>query len=282
MINQSPQVLQAKMRQNAITERQKNPIQRKINSMETKQGTQWYDDERIDLGFFPTKEKLVEVLRKNVTVPVFDLSGKSMERIEELYGTKIYSRKSGPFVFNLTQDNANGANRIEVNVDGETDPVGYANFTIEQWPTLGDPGQDEDYSKAHVLGRTDKVSHLTGIYNLSMTRDGPADIYNGFGRQLLHMVEMKSIAHGAGLIYLEPANAAVRTDPNTNEKQMISPTGFYQKYGYGFDGAAMGHNWVRSIAEAEGFGLDMAQQVKYAQRQVAVKLEGTLSKALGG
>lgn len=281
-INASPIVQRAKQMQAKMNAqgRQEGVLQGKIQSMETEQGLQWYDDERIDLGFHPTKEKLVEVLRDNVTVPVFDLSGKGMERINELYGTKIYSRKNGPFAYAIAADDANGANRIEVSTQDEPGPVGYANFTIEQWPLLKDPRQDEDYTMAHVLGRYGKVAHLTGIYNLSMTREGPADIYNGFGTKLLRLVEQRAYAHGAKLIYLEPANAAVRKEPNTNEKEMQSPIGFYQKFGYGYDGTANGHNWQLAVAEAQGFGLDDQTQIKYAQRQIAIKLEGKLSKLL--
>jgi hypothetical protein len=73
-------------------------------------------------------------------------------------------------------------------------------------------------------------------------RDGPADIYRGFGRELLRQVEQHAKAEGAWMIYLLPSPNNVRVDPNTNEKRMEDPTAFYQKEGYKPDPGQKAHN----------------------------------------
>ena len=255
--------------------------QAKIDHIETPNGLQWFDNENVELGFFPTREKLVEVMRANYAdkeVPVFDMRGESIEKLNELYGTKIFHRKRGPFTYQIVQSNADGQNRIEVYAPDETEPVGYANFTIETWQNLGVPNANEYYTKAHVLGLVPKVAHLTGIYNTSMTRNGPADIYNGFGNALLQRVEQLAHAHGAEIMYLEPAKADVRKEPNTNEKERQDPTGFFTKHGYGLDAASLPHNWAKAMSEIGGLGLSPQDSAKYAQNQVKGKLAGMLSK----
>jgi hypothetical protein len=285
MANNSPQVRQLKALQRrhkiASGNQKKNPIQRKIAFIEADGSKLWYDDENIDLGIFPTKEKLVEQMQEHSgPVPIFDLSGKTSERLNELYGTKIYGYKNGPYTFNYTQLDRNGRCRIEVTTPNEDAPVGYAEFTMQTFDKLPAPAANENYTKAHVLGNAPKVAHLTHLYNNTLLRQGPDDMYRGFGGKLLTMVEQDAKGMGATIIYLEAASSNVRKEPNTNEMEMKNSLSFYHKFGYGLDGTAAAHNWVKAVADAQNMRLEESAQLTFARNQVKALMEGMICKTV--
>lgn len=126
--------------------------------------------------------------------------------------------------------------------DVPEEPLGRATFKIMESEQQA-PGEDEPYLHEHVVGaREGQVAELTGIYNHTLMSDGPADIYRGFGRELLRQVEQRAKARGAWMIYLLPSPNNVRVDPNTNDKRMEDPTSFYLKEGYRSDPGQKAHN----------------------------------------
>ncbi|MDB4951378.1 MAG: hypothetical protein JWM27_4027 [Gemmatimonadetes bacterium] len=186
----------------------------------------------------------------------------------------------GEYAFAWAADSAAGG-RVEVSTPLEDGIIGYANFTLENKGLVAAPAADAAYTQAHVLGRqAGVVCYLSGIFNLSLTRDGPANIYRGFGNALLGMVEAKAGQRGAGLIYLVPSVTPARTSPNSNVKANADPTGFYTHHGYAVDAAATQHN--AAIVEAQYAGLGVPQEQIDAQKPMftANALGGILSKAL--
>lgn len=263
-------------------------VQRKVESLIVGDQTLWYDDEDLELGTFTTKEALLAAMRDR-PVKLFDPKGKNVEQVFEAHELEVddlpdlvphYARRTGPYNYAYTQFDKNGLCRLEVRTPDEPDPVGYAQFRIETVAAKALPGEGEAYTKEHVLAREGKVAHLTHLYNNTLIRDGPADIYSGFGTALLRMAEQDAKGAGARLMYLEAANSLVRTDPDTNVKEAQASSTFYAKYGYGVDPASAAHNWAIAQAEAEGFGVAMEQQVAYIQRKLKVMLEGMMSKTL--
>ena len=130
------------------------------------------------------------------------------------------------------------------------------------------------------MAREGKVAHLTHLYNKTLLRDGPADIYFGFGAELLKKAEQDAKGCGARLMYLEAAKASVRTDPNTNEKVSQDSTSFYTKFLYGTDAQSAVHNWSIAIMESQNWGLNDEERIKYVQTRLKTLLEGMLSKEL--
>lgn len=197
---------------------------------------------------------------------------------EEYY---TFSADDVEYRYVWAQDSADGG-VIDVFSENEEERIGYAAFSLENKALQAGPGAAEAYTKAHVLGRVAGiVCHLNQIMNLSLTRDGPDHIYRGFANTLMQMVEVKARARGARLIYLEPAKSAVRTDPNTNDKQMQDPTAFYTtKHGYSLDAAATLHNATVVDTMYAGMGLPVEQVNAQKGPFNLAQLGGMLSKAL--
>lgn len=193
---------------------------------------------------------------------------------------RTYARRRAVYSYRYAELNPDGACTLEVYAPGEEDRVGYATYVMETPAPRAGPAQDATYTKAHVLGRYPKVAHLTHLYNETLGRDGPDDIYTGFGEVMLRMVEEDARGMGARLLYLEAASSPVRQDPNTNEKRVVASKPFYQKYRYASDDRAAAHNWMLAMAAAQRMGLDERTKIDYVQRQIEVMLEGMLSKAL--
>jgi hypothetical protein len=267
---------------------EQNPIQLKVASLITGDQEVWYDDENIALGFFPTKLALLEAMRDQ-PVKLFDITGRNLEQIREIseflptpvsQPIKLYQRKTGPYTYRYTAFDPKGLCRLEVTTPGEPAAVGFVQFIIEDLKPLARPKEHEPYTKEHVLAREGKVAHLTHLYNTTLQRNGPADIYSGFGVQLLKMAEQDAKLCGAKLMYLEAASSMVRTDPNTNEKKLQNSISFYTKFGYGTDAASAAHNWGYAMRESERFGLPLEGQITYVQGRVKSLLGGMLSKEL--
>lgn len=206
--------------------------------------------------------------------PAVQRGGKMGKDTAETY--LVLGEDVAEFQYVWKEDTAGGG-LIEVHTALESERIGYASFKLRDVQQVAPPQANEPYSGEHVLGsRAGKVCHLTGIYNLSLTRNGPAHIYRGFADALMEKVEAKARARGAHLIYLEPAATPVRKDPNSNEKETKDPTGFYTRRGYALDAAATQHN--RAYYGAELAGLNPSE-ADLATLNRAI-LGGMLSKAL--
>lgn len=161
--------------------------------------------------------------------------------------------------------------------------VGYARYTLEAQDADGfeAPEDEAPYTAEHVQARMRAeapLAHLTGIYNETLTRDGPADIYRGFAVELLSRIEQHAQDEGAEAIYLEPATSPVRQDPNTNTKVNTDPTGFYTARGYAIDDTALAHN--RDVAEGVLPG-NMEDRDNQKETMARNLTGGVLFKALG-
>jgi hypothetical protein len=186
----------------------------------------------------------------------------------------------GEYALTWAADSAAGG-RVEVTTGIEDGRIGYAAFTLENKAAVAAPAAAATYTQAHVLGRrAGVVCYLTGIFNESLTRDGPANIYRGFGNALIGAVEAKARERGAVLIYLVPSVTAARTSPNSNVKVMRDPTGFYTHHGYAVDAAAMLHNAAIVEEQYRGMGVPQAQVDAQKPMFNANALGGILSKAL--
>ena len=170
------------------------------------------------------------------------------------------------YAITVAQANREGACRLEVTHPGEKEIVGYANFTMERHRATPTPSPDKPYTDRDFLGRVRTAANLTGIFNTTLTRPGPADIYQGFGNRLMKEVEMVARRMGARYLYLAPSETPVRKDPNTDEMVSQDPAGFYAKHGYGYDPTAAAHN-------ASVYGEDAAMMTR-------AELQGMLSKEL--
>ena len=181
---------------------------------------------------------------------------------------RIYERKAGPYGVgwgDLTDDGAT----LLVMVADEPKPVGRATFKMKTISVRDRPARDEPYTTEHVVGSAlGKVAHLSGIYNDTLGRDGPADIYSGFGVQMLTTVEKKAKELGAWMIYLEAAPSPVRQDPNTNEKVVTDPAGFYKRFGWMPDPVQKIHNSMFLRAQAKELGLQPADAAAYVENML--------------
>jgi hypothetical protein len=148
----------------------------------------------------------------------------------------------------------------------EKEIVGYANFTMERHRARPAPVPSAPYTDQHFLGRARSTANLKGLFNTTLTREGPANIYQGFGNELMQAVETLARRMGARYLYLAPSETDVRKDPNTDEMVSQDPTGFYLKHGYGYDPTALAHN-------ASVYGEE-------AVRMTRMELQGFLSKEL--
>ncbi|MCG8457862.1 MAG: GNAT family N-acetyltransferase [Holophagales bacterium] len=188
--------------------------------------------------------------------------------------------RKAPYEFKESKVNSKGMFKIDVYTKDEKESIGYAVIEVQKIAKSKPPKQDEPYTKADVLAREGVVAHLHRLFNETLTRDGPADIYRGFGVELLKRAEDLAKRMGARLMYLEAATSDVRTSPSTNDKESVDPTPFYTKFGYGVDAESAAHNWAFAMAQAEQAQLEMSQSIKLAQRQVKGLIEGMLSKML--
>jgi hypothetical protein len=193
---------------------------------------------------------------------------------------EVFARRRAQYTYRYAALDPDGTCTLEVFAPLEEGRVGYATYVMQAPQAAQAPRADQPYTKEHVLGRYGKVAHLTHLYNLTLTRDGPADIYSGFGEALLQQVEGDARGMGARLMYLEPANSMVRTDPNTNAKQAVASKSFYTKNGYGSDQVAAVHNWSLVQAPLQGMQMEEGAKIAYIKRQLEVRLEGMLSKAI--
>ena len=191
-----------------------------------------------------------------------------------------YSKKFGPYTYKYKSQDPKGQNRLEVYAADEAEPVGYAMYRIEEFASKDAPAPNTIYGKEDVLARAGKVAHLTHFYNTTLGRDGPADIYAGFGTALLKKVEKDAKAAGARMMYLEAAGSPVRQDPNTKEKKTVESETFYAKFQYGTDLDAMGHNWTLALKEIQGIEMDDETRFNYIQKRLSTMLEGMMSKIL--
>lgn len=168
-----------------------------------------------------------------------------------------YQNKRGAYDIGWVSLSPDEGGTLNVWVNGETDPIGRASFDLRHVPFAPPPGPDEPYTKEHIIStRTGLVAHLSGIYNNTLTRDGPADIYSGFGAQMLARIEETARNCGAWMIYLEAAPSRVRVDPNSNVKEMQDPAGFYAKFGWGEDLDQLLHNSTYLARQATQYGID--------------------------
>lgn len=195
--------------------------------------------------------------------------------------------KDGPFTFKKAKCKitygqfSKTGGELLVFVPEEKEAIGRASFEIKDVPLAPRPKADEPYTKEHTVGvRAGKVAHLTGIYNLSRTRDGPADIYTGFGEQLLQFVEQDAKGLGAWMIYLEAAPSPVRVDPNTNEKVIQDPATFYARFGWGPDLAQQAHNSAYLQAQAKALQLTAEETLRYVTKSLEALREAVWMKVL--
>ena len=191
-----------------------------------------------------------------------------------------YALKKAEYKFSYkTLTKAGG--ELQVFAPDEAEPVGRASFAIQDRPLTGRPGKNEPYTTEHITGaRAGKVAHLSGIYNNTLRRNGPADIYTGFGEQLLKMVEEDCKGLGAWMIYLEASPSPVRLDPNTNDKATRDPAGFYAKYGWGKDLAQQAHNSAFLRAQAAQLELNEQETARYVTQMLESIRAATWTKVL--
>lgn len=195
-------------------------------------------------------------------------------------GKGPFASKKAGYKFDYKQF-TNAGGELQVLAPDEKDPVGRATFVIEDRPLVPGPAKDERYTTEHIVGsRKGKVAHLSGIYNNTLTRNGPADIYTGFGEQLLKLVEQDCKALGAWMIYLEASPSAVRLDPNTNDKEVRDPAGFYARFGYGHDLAQQAHNSAYLRAQAAELELDEEVTRQYVTQMLESIRAATWTKVL--
>ncbi len=122
-------------------------------------------------------------------------------------------------------------------------PVGYVSFSFENKQQVAAPGQNAPFTGENILGRAaGRVCRVGGLYNISLTRPGPANIFSGFADTLMDMAERKARERGATLMYLEPAVSEVRKSPNNNEKEDKDPYRYYTRLGFEDDPQARAHN----------------------------------------
>ncbi len=191
------------------------------------------------------------------------------------------TEKDVDYTFKWVTDTADEG-LVDVFSDIEDERIGYVAFSFRTVLLKPAPAPNEPFTKEHVLGRTaGVVCHLSQIMNLSLLRDGPDDIYSGFANTLMRMVEDKARERNARLIYLEPAPSNVRIDPNTNEKKMQDPTGFYTgRHKYSADAAAAIHNAAYTAALYQGMGVSEEQLAKQTEAFNRAVLGGILVKNL--
>jgi hypothetical protein len=191
-----------------------------------------------------------------------------------------YAWKKAAYTYRYKQITKAGGD-LQVFAPGEAEPVGRATFAIEDMPLVPRPAKDERYTTEHIVGsKQGKVAHLSGIYNNTLIRNGPADIYSGFGEELLKMVEQDCKGLGAWLIYLEASPSQVRLDPNTNDKATRDPATFYAKFGYGPDLAQQAHNSAYLRAQAAQLQLDEKVTLQYVTQMLESIRAATWTKVL--
>jgi hypothetical protein len=154
--------------------------------------------------------------------------------------------------FVITADTA-AYGRVEVFArEWEDHSLGYVKFSFEKQQQVAPPTANDPFTKEHILGRKPGIlCHVEGLYNLTLTRPGPANIFSGFADTLMEKAEEIARLHGADLMYLEPAVSDIRTSPDNNARKLQDPYGYYLRLGYGDDAAARAHNvgHLRSIAQ---------------------------------
>lgn len=195
-------------------------------------------------------------------------------------GKGPFASKKASYKFSYKHFSMTGG-ELQVFAPDEPEPVGRATFVIEDRPLVPGPAKNEPYTTEHIVGsRKGKVAHLSGIYNNTLTRNGPADIYTGFGEQLLKLVEQDCKGLGAWMIYLEASPSAVRLDPNTNDKEVRDPAGFYARFGYGHDLAQQAHNSAYLRAQAAQLALSEEDTARYVTQMLESIRAATWTKVL--
>lgn len=170
--------------------------------------------------------------------------------------------------------------QVNVASDNEEEPLGFARYDIENIEVpVPAPAPGEQYTFDAVKARqAGIVAHLTRIENQTLTRDGPADIYKGFADQLMAKVEARAREEGARMIYLEPSKSLVRKSPDSNEKELRDPAGYYARLGYGYDDVAVAHN--NALVDRDFADLPDDQKAVMKKQMNAAALGGVMQKLL--